>query len=537
MKAPFRVLYSNDTTHILTCRSPYNSYRNWQQDPQTREWFYDERDFTPEKLEASVDETAGTGVDVHMLQPGVGWVPWWQSKVYPFAEHVRFMKERTGMAPAANGYAAYMAAGGDMVQVFVDRCRQRGLTPFVSFRLNDSHGHEFTALPPDQIPSWAWHVFCPAHVVHPEWRISPDLNDWHGRVLNWAIPEVRAFKFGYISELCQQYDLDGFELDFMRHNRFFDEAVTPVAERREIMTAFVAQVRALLDRTARPGQHRWLSVRVPAYLSLHDDLGVDLPAFVAAGVDMVNASASYFTDQQGEVAQLRALAPEAALYVEMCHCTSYAPTQSKLGYDQFFFRRTTPRQFWTTAHLARARGADGVSLFNFPYYREHGPGPRGPFHEPPFDVFRGCAEPEWLAAQPQHYFLGHHWHGWAAPTRQLHVQGRRPQVQPGETARFELDLAPPTGGWKQGGRLRLQAWGTLDVTEWQATLNGVELTATDDRAEPYANPYPNLLGSNEQHRAWQVPAQLPRAGLNTVEFTYLLGDAPVEVAFVDLAVE
>jgi len=60
-KPPFRVLYSNDMTNILTCISP---------------WHKPGEPFRPEMLDATIDEVAGQGVDVHLLQPGLGWVPW-----------------------------------------------------------------------------------------------------------------------------------------------------------------------------------------------------------------------------------------------------------------------------------------------------------------------------------------------------------------------------------------------------------------------------------------------------------------------------
>ncbi|OGV74755.1 MAG: hypothetical protein A3K19_13300 [Lentisphaerae bacterium RIFOXYB12_FULL_65_16] len=43
MKAPFKVLFSNDTTKILTCRSPFNPRQNWPCDAATGTWYYDER--------------------------------------------------------------------------------------------------------------------------------------------------------------------------------------------------------------------------------------------------------------------------------------------------------------------------------------------------------------------------------------------------------------------------------------------------------------------------------------------------------------
>ncbi len=536
MKAPFRVLFSNDTTNLCTCRSPFQPQPNWVREPASGKWVYRELNFDRGTLEAGLDETAGMGIDVHLLQPGVGWVPWWQSRVYPFADHVRFMKERTGMDPTANAYAAYMAAGGDMVEVFVQRCRRNGQTPFISFRLNDSHGHEFVSMAPKDIQSWAWHVFSPIHVNHPEWRIGSDLNDWNGRVLNWAVPAVRRHKFAFIEELCEQYDIDGFELDFMRHNRFFDEAKTPAAERGEIMNGFVRDVRALLDRTARPGRKRWLCVRVPAVLKAHDDLGIHLPAFAKAGVEMVNLSHSYFTNQYGDVAEARALVPDLALYVEMCHCTAIARNRSEHGYDSFFFRRTTPRQFWTTAHQAYARGADGLSTFNFVYYREHGPGPRGPFAEPPFAMHRRLGDRAWLAQQPQHYIMGATWLNWTPPERRIEGSSPYRKVAPGETTHFEFILAPPNAGWQHGGRFRIQSPQSFDVSDWRATFNGVDLEPTDQRAEPYETPYPNLLGSNEELRAWKLPAAALREGVNTASVTYVGGTLPIEICFADAAV-
>jgi hypothetical protein len=541
MTVPYRVLFSNDTTNILTCKSPYNERGGLGLDPATGKPTYHPCGFDASKLEATVDETAGMGVDVHMLQPGVGWVPWWKSRHYPYAEHIRFMKEQSGMAPAADPFAAYMAAGGDMVEVFTHRCRTQGLAPFVSFRLNDSHGHEFLTYEKKDVPAWAWHCFSPVHVNHPEWRLGTDLNNWDNRVLNWAIPEVVAHKLAFIEEIIAQYDLDGFELDFMRHCKFFRDDGPAPAERLSIMLTFVGQVRAALDRReAQDGRHRHLCVRIPVFEATHAELGIDVAAFAKTGVEMFNLSYYYFTGQQGDFAALRRQAPAAAFYVEMCHCTQIAPLPFiASGYDNFGFRRTTPNQYYTTAHLAYARGLQGVSTFNFVYYREHGVGERGPFHEPPFEIHRGCADPDFVARQPQHYFIGDTW-WWMS-------KGRFPlnrHFKPGEPATFQLDMAPPihsapsTGsgqGWLVDGRLRIQSPEDLGATRWRAVINGVDLAETTDRSEPYANPYSPLLGTPEQHRAWIVPADICKDGINTIEIMLLDGDKPIPIVFLDVA--
>lgn len=538
MSIPYRVLFSNDTTNILTCRSPYNERAGLGLDPATGKPTYQPCGFDASKLEATVDESAGVGVDVHMLQPGVGWVPWWKSRHYPYAEHIRFMKEQTGMAPSADPFAAYMAAGGDMVEVFTRRCRKLGMAPFVSFRLNDSHGHEFLTYEKKDVPAWAWHCFSPVHVNHPEWRLGTDLNNWDNRVLNWAIPEVVAHKLAFIEEIIAQYDLDGFELDFMRHCKFFRDDGPAPAERLRIMLDFVGKVRAALDRReAADGRHRHLCVRIPVFLATHGELGLDVAAFAKAGVEMFNLSSYYFTGQQGDFAAIRRLAPEAAFYVEMCHCTQIAPLPFiASGYDNFGFRRTTPNQYYTTAHLAYARGFQGVSTFNFVYYREHGVGERGPFHEPLFEIHRGCADPAFVARQPQHYFIGHTWKWMGNGRFPLNdTWGGFRQFTHREPVTFQLDMAPPTGGWRHDGRLRIQSPEDLGGSRWRAVMNGVELAETADCSEPYANPYSPLLGTPEQHRAWIVPANLCKAGSNTIDITLVDGDKPMPIVFLDVA--
>jgi len=318
----------------------------------------------------------------------------------------------------------------------------------------------------------------------------------------------------------------------MRFPNYFNQETTTRNERVSIMTEFVSRVRNTLDTSARNGRHRWLCVRIPAYLGVHDDLGIDLPLWVEAGVDMVNLSYFYYTQQDGDLETIRKLIPDTSVYTEMCHTTFQGPVVgAKDKYDNRSFRRTTIEQYFTTAHLAYARGLDGVSAFNFVYYREHGSGVRGPFNEPPFYIFNHLRDPAWLAKQPQHYFLSIGW--WH---KSLSTPPLPKQLNPGESASFSLDMAPPTGGWKSGGRLRIQSSGELGESNWKASFNGYELEETPDRSEPYKNPYSPLLGTSGQHRAWKVPAKLLKDGDNSIEVTLMEGIEPYKIEFLDVAV-
>jgi len=524
-----RLLYSNDTTHIVTCNGPYHRYGE---------------KFTTAMLEASIDETAGTGVDVHMLQPGLGNVPWWKSRQYPFEEHLRWFEATYGPQSPDDPYTQWMLDGGDMLDVFVRRCRARDLSPIVSMRLNDGHGKEFVngiEGPSASIPGLALYAFNRFYQEHPEFRIGSDLNDWRQRVLNWAEPEVREWMFGFIREICEDYDIDGFELDFMRFCAFFRQHETSSEFRRSTMTDFVRAVRELLDRTARGGRRRWLGVRVPAHAETHDALGIDIEAFAEVGVEVFNFSVFFCSQQQSDVATLVQRLPERArAFQEVTHCTLCGEdVVANSKYDHYTYRRTTDNQFYTTAHLAYARGLHGMSTFNFVYYREHGGAARGPFCEPPWHVLPHLRDPEWLAEQPQHYCLFTLWDQPQLGSRPLNGPGGEfapRRIEPGEKATFELDMAPPRGGWREGGRLRIRSPHDLGASEWMAALNGVQLEPTHDRSEPYNNPYPALLGTAGQHRAWVVPPKLLLDGINQVVVELVSGTEALQIDFLDVAV-
>ena len=456
-----------------------------------------------------------------------------------------------------------------MVKVFVEQCRRRGIAPFISLRLNDYHGTEHADLILDRLQGgdgggdkrpgvqgcWLGRFY----LEHPEYRIGTDPDAYtsdpdklvfkrdHGiryqmrinRVLNWAVPEVRAHKLALIAEICEQYDIDGFELDLMRHARYFRLDETTEAERVEIMTRFVADVRAMLDRSAKPGRHRWLCVRVPLRVRNHGELGIDLVKWVAAGVDMVNLSGHYVTEQQSDLAKVCRLVPTASVYLETTFVSHRYPKPSGPRTSQNeVYRKMTAEQFSTAAHLAYSRGGAGVSAFNFAYYRSLGETPT----EPPFTVLNHLRDPDWVARQPQHYFT----RKFGDPAWPSLMRSKGRELKPGRPMEITLDMAPPRGrrkkggpkkgGWKKGGRLRIQADETFGGRQLTVSFNGTELAATSDVSEPYATPWPDGLAPGESLLAWTVPASVPTDGDNRIVIRMDEGK-PILLSFVDVAVE
>ncbi len=175
------------------------------------------------------------------------------------------------------------------------------------------------------------------------------------------------------------------------------------------------------------------------------------------------------------------------------------------------FLHTTDHQFYTAAHLAYERGADGVSLFNFVYYR--------PRSEPPFHVIPRLRDRKWLAAQPQWNVLA--------------KQSNHPQLprtfEDGQSHAFTIDLAP---AGRRDGLLRVRTLQPL-YGEWAVKINGTALAPAGYVEKPLPNAYSTALGTAAEHRCFQCPRKLLREGLNELTLT-LKGGGPATVEYMDL---
>ena len=518
-RAPFRRLYNNDTTNLAGCTSP---------------WHPRGAPFSLALVQASVDEVQGC-TDVHLLAPGLCEVPWWRSQVAPLAEHVAWVKERYGLAPDA--ITKLVLEGGDLLGTFIQRCRERGQSPFLSFRLNDVHHKEHVDHPGGQgAPRGLVSGVSRWYHDHPQFRIGTRRSSGSQNALNFAFPEVRARKLALITEVLENYPFDGLELDLLRYYSYFPNPGPTPAERLACMLEVVQGTRQALDRTTAPGQHRWLSVRIPCHLGAHAAMGVEVAAFAAAGVDLFNLSAFYVTEQQTDFAAIARLVPGRATYVELTQTTRKGGHTGQATYDDFAFQRTTAEQMRTTAHLAFARGCAGVSAFNFPYFREHGTAERGAFGEPPFHVLREVSDPDALARVPQqHYFHTQPSDEPRVPQRALGSTQKPVVVHAGAAPLWlRWDLVPPLGGWPQPGLLRLQGdtpLGTLAVT---AKWNGVLLQPAATGVTPFPIPYPSgLEGAPANTCSWALPLSLVHDGEHWLELS-VSGPGELRPVFVEL---
>ena len=170
-------------------------------------------------------------------------------------------------------------AGLDPYQVWIDRCREKGVSPWISMRMNDIHSvndpHNF-------MHSSFWRS-------HAEfWRVpNGSASPWQNRAMNYAHAEVREHQIAFVRELLERYDPDGLELDWMR----FGYHLTPghEKEQRDILTEFVRNVRSLTNNWSKKRGHPiLLGVRTPAHPDAAAGLGMDAVLWAKKGlVDLI----------------------------------------------------------------------------------------------------------------------------------------------------------------------------------------------------------------------------------------------------------
>ncbi len=233
-------------------------------------------EMTPAGLHAFVDQYAGSAV-THLFLNANAMRASFRSKSRDAIWDPVDGKEPDGRWP--QNAKRLFEAGLDPYQVWIDRCREKGVSPWISMRMNDIHSVDETK---NFMHSTFWRT-------HPEfWRVpNGSASPWFNRAMNYAHAEVREHQMAFVRELLERYDPDGLELDWMR----FGHHLTPGHEREEgkILTDFVREVRTLTAQwSEKRGHPILLAVRAPAHPEAAAGLGMDAVLWAKEGlVDLI----------------------------------------------------------------------------------------------------------------------------------------------------------------------------------------------------------------------------------------------------------
>ena len=255
-----------------------------------------------------------------------------------------------------NAFRRMFEKGIDPFRVWIDRCRERGISPWISMRLNDVHGVT-TGNPTSTCAFWR---------NHPELRCCPDDDPvtsgkgWQAFAFNYAKAEVRDYQFALFKEIADRYDADGYELDTMRFERHF----APGREREDahFLTEFILRCRAYTrELEARRGHAIRLSARVPTSYQAAEALGFDAEAWAREGAVDLIVVCNFFTcvdyefDFADWLAKIRAANPATRVLPGAADCFDNEEC------------RLDAAAYCGWADQMQAQGAYGCYLFNTSY--------------------------------------------------------------------------------------------------------------------------------------------------------------------------
>lgn len=280
-----------------------------------------------------------------------------------------------------NPMAEYLQIGLDPIKVMADFCHAHGLEILWDMRMNDTHDAGLTGYGPLLLPQ--------LKKDHPEYLVGsadkqPPYGTWSS--VNYAVPEVRDLAYRFFEEVCQKFDVDGIELDFLRHACFFKSVAwggEATQDERDMMTDLLRRTRQMTEREGlRRGRPILIAIRVPDSVEYSRAIGLDIEKWLAEGLVDILSGTCYSQLNRWEVLVGLGHKYDVPVYPSL--------SESRVTTDTRF-QRNSLESYRARAARAWAAGADGIYMFN--YFN-----PRGP-------VWRELGDPKALARKDKLYFV------------------------------------------------------------------------------------------------------------------------------------
>lgn len=310
-----------------------------------------------------------------------------------------------------NLYQDLIDAGVDWLAETSKACRRRGISPWVSVRMNDMHGAGN--------PTGS-HFNC-ALFKQPKFRLEGrpldpkdgPVKGWAG--LNYEMPEVRDFMMSHIREYLEVYDFEGMELDWLRNPLCCNPPAGKAQQ--DTITMWITEVRRHTTLRAKQlGKSFPLGLRIPGNLGYMRAIGIDVVQLARERlIDFIGFSNFWQTSWDMPYDELRQqLGPDVLLYgvVEDAPnwVRAYAPslegksisvTSSSFATLGIRYMSASPEMLRANAAGKLAMGVDAIEQFNFFCTDQvQLPGLRSQY-----PALQSIDQLEYLRGKPKHYCL------------------------------------------------------------------------------------------------------------------------------------
>jgi len=244
--------------------------------------------------------------------------------------------------------------GTDVLKVMSRFSRANNIELFWSMRMNDTH---------DASGESGLYAFPQLKVDHPEWLMGTSTKrPAHGAwsAVDYGVAEIRNLALAYVKEICQNYDIDGVELDFFRHPFFFRSHTSggkaTQADRAQ-MTQLMRDIRTMTEQVGMErGRPILLAIRVPDSVGYCRDVGLDLNQWMREGlIDLMSVSC-YFRAEEWRASVALGHQYNVPVYASLSETRMTGPAgEIRASFDSYMGR----------ASAAWAEGVDGVYMFNY----------------------------------------------------------------------------------------------------------------------------------------------------------------------------
>lgn len=262
---------------------------------------------------------------------------------------------------ASNNMQALIDQGTDPLRLAVEFAHAHNIEAVWTLRMNDIHD----AFTPQLWPKWKTEHPDALLGKREDWDAHPAGSHarwWSG--VNFNREDVRVRTLELIEEVARNYDVDGIDLDWLRHPIHFPETTKgePVTQAEvETITNLVRDVRTRIAKVEQErGRPLLLSTRVPLTLQQGRYIGTDIETWLKEGlIDFVTLGGGYvpFSMPTAEVA---AICRQHQVPAYPCISASGMSRRTPFGKGQLY-----GIEAWrAAAATAFLQGADGVSLFN-----------------------------------------------------------------------------------------------------------------------------------------------------------------------------
>lgn len=367
---------------------------------------------TPRQLSRAVNEIQGTQVDVFIQC--IQWsdeqmlYPTQVTEVYakPISEeHRRDFERYPGIRRWARNVDAFLEAGRDPLEIWSRRSHEAGMQFWPSLRMNDIHKDwserwpSFRSQWERDNPQVRLGSAVPDRYLHQANR-SPQASHGYSWAMDYALEEVRNRKLAIIDEVCANYDVDGFEMDFLSHPYYFKKGEE--ARGMPLMNDFVRQVRVRLDEIGEEkGRKLTLLARILPSLELNRKIGLDVPTWIRERwVDLAAPATRGYLDISADLTPFVELARGTGVEISGGLSDLYVRdyTGARTGRASIEMLRAAAAAAWQS-------GVTSLHLFNYDCHATGKGKPGVLFSLDELQALKEIGDPALIARRDKHYYV------------------------------------------------------------------------------------------------------------------------------------